>query len=139
MLRLLDGIIDIYMPDMKFADPGNGLKFAKVPNYPALNQDAVLEMHRQVKDLQTDDNGIAKRGLLVRHLILPDNLASTDKIIEFIANQITPNTYLNLMDQYRPAYRSNQIAGLNRRITEDEYSRAIRWAFEAGLNRLDKS
>jgi putative pyruvate formate lyase activating enzyme len=138
MLRLLDGIIDIYMPDMKYADSEFGHRYSKIPNYPRVNQAAVKEMHRQVGDLQIDKRGIATRGLLVRHLILPNNLAGTDQITHFLADEISPNTYLNLMAQYRPEFRSPHFTDLNRRISALEYQQAYNWALEAGLARLDQ-
>lgn len=138
MLALLDGVIDIYMPDMKYADPQIAHRYSKIPNYPQVNQAAVREMHRQVGDLQIDSRGIATRGLLVRHLILPDNLAGTEQIVRFLAEEISPNTYLNLMDQYRPAYRAHHYPELNRPIRADEYQAAVRAARRAGLYRLDE-
>jgi len=138
MLNLLDGIIDIYMPDMKYADAKIGKKYSKVPNYPEINQTAIKEMHRQVGDLQINTNGIATRGLLIRHLVLPNNLAGIDKIVAFLANEISSNTYLNIMDQYHPAYQSDTLPDINRQIRLDEYQQAVQWARTAGLNRLDK-
>ncbi len=137
-LKLLEGVVDIYMPDMKYADAAIARRYSKIPDYPAVNQAAVKEMHRQVGDLQLDDQGIATRGLLVRHLILPENLAGTDQIVRFLAEEISPNTYLNLMDQYRPAYRAAQFPELNRPITRQEYQRAVDLALQAGLKRLDQ-
>jgi putative pyruvate formate lyase activating enzyme len=137
MLKLLDGIVDIYMPDMKYADPDIARQYSKIRNYPQVNQAAVLEMFRQVGDLQMDKNGVATQGLLVRHLVLPNNLAGTDQIVQFLANEISTNTYLNLMDQYRPAYKAHQYPRLNRPITHDEYQAAVQMAQDAGINRLD--
>jgi putative pyruvate formate lyase activating enzyme len=94
-------------------------------------------MHSQVGDLQINERGLTSRGLLVRHLILPNNLAGTDKVVEFLAEEISPNTYLNLMDQYRPAYKAHYHPDLNRRITSQEYETAVDWAHQAGLRRLD--
>ena len=138
MLRLLDGVIDIYMPDMKYANAQIGLHYSKVRNYPAFNQAALREMHRQVGDLLIDDQGLAKHGLLVRHLVLPNGLAGTAEIVRFLANEISPNTYLNLMDQYRPAFNARQFPRLNRPITGKEYQAAVELAYSAGLHRLDK-
>jgi putative pyruvate formate lyase activating enzyme len=138
MLKLLDGVVDIYMPDMKYADAEIARRFSKIPNYPQINQAAVREMHRQVGDLQVSDTGLALRGLLVRHLVLPDNLAGTDEIVRFLATEISPDTYLNLMDQYRPAYKAHHFPALNRRITRQEYETVVRMARDAGLGRLDE-
>jgi putative pyruvate formate lyase activating enzyme len=137
-LRLLDGIIDIYMPDMKYADERNARRYSRIPHYPQANRAAVKEMHRQVGDLQIDADGLATRGLLVRHLILPGGLAGTKEIIRFLAEEISKETYLNLMAQYRPAYRAYQYAELTRTITRQEFTDAIQLAHQAGLHRLDE-
>lgn len=137
-LKQLDGVIDIYMPDMKYADPTIAQRYSGIPNYPAINQAAVREMHRQVGDLQLDERGIATRGLLIRHLVLPENLAGTDQIVRFLAAEISINTYINIMDQYRPAYRAHHYPDINRRISLEEYKAAVQMALEAGLGRLDK-
>lgn len=136
-LALLDGVFDIYMPDMKYSDEAIALRLSKVKNYPAINRAAVAEMYRQVGDLYLDERGIALRGLLVRHLVLPGGLAGTAEIVRFLAEEISRNTYLNIMDQYRPCYRAYEYPELNRRITSEEYAEAVRLAQEAGLQRLD--
>ncbi|MFQ5343094.1 MAG: radical SAM protein [Anaerolineae bacterium] len=137
-LALLDGVIDIYMPDLKYGDPDLARKYSRVRNYPEVNQAAVKEMHRQVGDLVLDKNGIARRGLLVRHLILPDDLAGTEAVLRFLAREISPNTYINLMAQYRPAYRAHQHPPLDRPISGDEYRHAFELADKYGLRRLDQ-
>lgn len=137
-LALLDGVVDIYMPDMKYADPDIAEKHSGIPNYPRVNQAAVKEMHRQVGDLQIDEKGIALRGLLVRHLVLPENLAGTQLIVHFLAEQVSKDTYLNLMDQYRPAFLARHYPELNRPISPSEYHQAIEHARQAGLHRLDQ-
>lgn len=137
-LKLLDGVVDIYMPDMKYADAEIARRYSKIADYARVNQAAVREMHRQVGDLEVNRAGLALRGLLVRHLVLPDNLAGTDEIVQFLAAEISPHTYLNLMDQYRPAYKAHHFPELNRRITRDEYQAAIKMARDAGLGRLDE-
>jgi putative pyruvate formate lyase activating enzyme len=136
-LELLDGVIDIYMPDMKYADAEIARRYSRIPDYPQVNQAAVREMHRQVGDLRLDERGLAQRGLLVRHLILPGGLAGTPEVIQFLAYEISKATYLNLMDQYRPAFRAHHFPALNRRITSQEYRQAVRLALAAGLTRLD--
>jgi putative pyruvate formate lyase activating enzyme len=138
MLDLLDGVVDVYMPDMKYADAEIARRYSKIPNYPQVNQAAVREMHRQVGDLQVNQKGLALRGLLVRHLVLPENLAGTDQIVQFLATEISPNSYLNLMDQYRPAFKAHHFPELNRSITRQEYAAAIKMAQDAGLTRLDE-
>jgi putative pyruvate formate lyase activating enzyme len=137
MLNLLDGVIDIYMPDMKYSDSTNGKKYSKIPDYWEVNQTVVREMHRQVGDLSINSLGIATRGLLIRHLILPNDLGGSKEIIRFLSSEISKNTYLNLMDQYRPTYLAYKYPELNRVITSNEYKSAIRWALDAGMRRLD--
>ncbi len=136
-LALLDGIIDIYMPDMKYGDSGIARKYSRVRNYVEVNFNAVTEMHRQVGDLHLDENGVAQRGLLVRHLVLPGNLASTEAVIAFLSAEISKNTYLNLMDQYRPCYRADENPPLDRPLSEDEYRQALGLAEKYQLSRLD--
>jgi putative pyruvate formate lyase activating enzyme len=138
MLTLLDGIIDIYMPDMKYADSKIAHKYSKIPNYPSVNQNIIKEMHRQVGDLSIDEHGIAQRGLLVRHLILPNNLAGTETILRFIAEEISTNTYINLMDQYRPTYKAHRFPEIDRSITTTEFNDVLRFAKSNRLTRLDK-
>ena len=136
-LTLLDGIVDIYMPDCKYADAQVGWRLSGVPDYPAVSQAAVLEMYRQVGDLVVDERGIAQRGLLVRHLVLPGGLAGTAQVMRFLAEEVSTNTYLNVMDQYRPCFKASELPPLDRRVTTAEYRHAVRHAREAGLHRLD--
>lgn len=137
-LGLLDGVVDIYMPDMKYADREIGRQYSKVEEYPAVNQAAVKEMHRQVGDLMMDEHGVAQRGLLVRHLVLPEGLAGTAEIARFLAQEVSPDTYINVMDQYRPCYRATELPPLDRRITRAEYDKAVQQARDAGLHRFDE-
>jgi len=137
-LTLLDGVVDIYMPDMKYADRLVARRLSKIGNYPEVNKTAIREMHRQVGDLKQDSRGIAQRGLLIRHLVLPEGLAGTEEIVRFLAEEISTNTYLNLMDQYRPSFKAHEYPPLNRRLTSDEYREALKMAQEAGLTRLDE-
>lgn len=137
-LRLLDGVIDIYMPDMKYGDSETAHQYSHVRNYVEVNQVAVREMHRQVGDLVQDERGIARRGLLVRHLVLPGGLANSERVLAFIADEISPDTYLNLMDQYFPCYRASDFPPLDRPITSEEYRHALALAERHGLRRLDK-
>lgn len=136
-LALLDGVVDIYMPDMKYADAAIAERFSGIPNYPETNRLAVAEMHRQVGDLSINAQGLATRGLLVRHLVLPNGLAGTKEIVEFLAQHISPHTYLNLMDQYRPAYRAHHYPEMQRGLTRQEFAQALELARQAGLLRLD--
>jgi len=139
-LGLLDGIIDIYMPDMKYADAAVGLKYSKVKAYPQYNQAAVKEMFRQVGDLVLDERGIAQRGLLVRHLVLPGGLAGTAEIAHFLAEEVSQDTYINIMGQYRPEYkaRTTDMGPLSRPITAEEIAQAYASARAAGLHRFDE-
>ena len=137
-LALLDGMVDIYMPDMKYANAETAQKYSKVKAYPTVNQVAVKEMHRQVGDLVLDENGIALRGLLVRHLVLPDELAGTAEIARFLAEEVSRDTYINIMDQYRPCYKAAELPPLDRPITRAEYEQAVQQAREIGLHRFDK-
>ncbi len=137
-LGLLDGVFDIYMPDMKYSDEPTGQRLSKVKGYPTVNQAAVAEMHRQVGDLLMDGRGIGLSGLLIRHLVLPDGLAGTEETLRFLAEEVSRDTYVNIMDQYRPCYKAHEFPELNRRITTDEYAEAVRLAHEVGLHRLDE-
>jgi putative pyruvate formate lyase activating enzyme len=136
-VKLLDGVVDIYMPDFKYADPEMSLKYSKAKDYPAVAKAVIREMHRQVGDLVMDEDGIALRGLLVRHLVLPEGVAGTREVVRFIAEEISKNTYVNIMDQYRPCYKAFVNPPLDRRITEKEFTEAVKLALEAGLTRLD--
>jgi putative pyruvate formate lyase activating enzyme len=137
-LRLLDGVVDIYMPDMKYADSEVGLKLSRVKGYAEASRAALREMHRQVGDLRMDDRGIAVSGLLVRHLVLPDGLAGTEDVVRFLSKEISADTYLNVMQQYRPYFNAWAHPQLRRPITRDEYSQAVDAARSAGLSRLDR-
>ena len=138
-LRILDGIIDIYMPDMKYSNMEVARELSGIDDYPSVNKAAVKEMYRQVGDLQLNKNGVAQRGLLVRHLVLPDNLAGTKETMNFLSGEISANTYINIMAQYHPCYEALQIPGLARRISPAEFHEALSLAHEAGLNRVDKA
>ena len=135
-LRLLDGIVDIYLPDFKYADAEAGLKYSKVPGYPDIAKLAIKEMHRQTGDLVIDERGLAVRGVLVRHLVLPGGLAGTEAIMCFLADKVSKDTYVNIMDQYRPCWKSFKYPPLNRGITKEEFDAAVEAAKAAGLHRL---
>jgi putative pyruvate formate lyase activating enzyme len=137
-LRLLDGVFDIYMPDFKYTLGDIAARYSQAPDYPEVVTAALKEMHRQVGDLEMDEEGIALRGLLVRHLVLPEGLAGTREVLHFLATEISSNTYVNIMDQYRPC--GDLIppdSPLSRRITRQEFNKAIRIAREEGLRRID--
>jgi putative pyruvate formate lyase activating enzyme len=137
-LKLLDGIVDIYMPDMKYDDEETARELSGIRNYPEANKAAVKEMHRQTGDLETNKEGVAQRGLLVRHLVLPHGWAGTKGIMRFVSEEISRSTYVNIMAQYRPCYKALQIPGLGRRISPAEFHEALSFAQEAGLRRLDR-
>ena len=138
-LRLLDGVVDVYMPDFKVWSPAAALRYLIATSYPETARRAIREMHRQVGDLRLDENGLARRGLLVRHLVLPNDVAGTRAIMEFLAREISPHTYVNLMDQYYPAWKAATgcFAEIGRPLSEAEYASALEAARAAGLYRLD--
>jgi putative pyruvate formate lyase activating enzyme len=136
-LKMLDGIFDIYMPDFKYSDKTHAANYSNAPDYPEKAKLAIIEMHRQVGDLMINQDGIAERGLLIRHLVLPEDIAGTAEVVTFIAEEISTNTYVNIMDQYYPCYMAHRNPPLNRRITGREYAAAIQLAIKAGLKRLD--
>jgi putative pyruvate formate lyase activating enzyme len=135
-LKLLDGVVDIYMPDMKYASAQIARSYSKARDYPRHNQAAVLEMHRQVGDLHIGNDGLAQRGLIIRHLVLPNDLAGSAEILRFIAERVSPNTYLNLMDQYRPMYNAQNFPKLKRGLRPQEFQQALAEAQAQGLQRL---
>ncbi|MCL0091588.1 radical SAM protein [Dehalococcoidales bacterium] len=137
-LKLLDGIVDIYMPDMKYSDEKTAEQLSGIKDYPQVNKAAVREMHRQVGDLQLDEQGIAQRGLLVRHLVLPNQLAGTEEVVRFLGQEVSTNTYLNIMAQYHPCYKAFDIPQLSRPVLEQEFYKAIELAHQQGLYRLDR-
>jgi putative pyruvate formate lyase activating enzyme len=136
-LRLLDGIFDIYMPDFKFWEHKWSDRFCQAHDYREVAQEAVKEMHRQVGDLIVDDEGIAVKGLLVRHLVMPNRVAGTEEVMRFLANEISPKTYINVMDQYRPCGAAGDDEFINRRLTAAEFREAMNATRGAGLTRLD--
>jgi len=138
-LELLDGIVDMYMPDLKYWSAERSRTYLKAADYPEAARAALREMHRQVGDLVLDQRGIAQRGILLRHLVMPGQLDETRAILRWIAEELSPDTYVNLMDQYRPAGKVNRAryAEINRSITSAEYREAVEFAQEVGL-RLDE-
>ncbi len=139
VLNILDGVVDIYMPDMKYSDDNIAQDLSGIDNYPLINRLAVKEMHHQVGDLQFDRRNIATKGLLIRHLVLPQHLSGTKEIVDFISNEISKNSYVNIMDQYRPCYKAYQWTKLSRPISRQEFLEAIEFANKSGLIRLDKN
>jgi putative pyruvate formate lyase activating enzyme len=137
-LKLLDGIVDIYMPDMKYSDSRTGERLSDVKNYAEINRTAVKEMYHQVGNLQIDEYGIARRGLLVCHLVLPNWLAGTEKIVSFLAQEISTDTYVNIMTRYRPHHQANTMPQISRPVNASEFREAINLARRYGIHRLDK-
>jgi putative pyruvate formate lyase activating enzyme len=137
-LELLDGIFDINMPDFKFWDKRWAERYCEAPDYKEVASAALREMHRQVGDLTLDEWGIAQRGLLVRHLVMPNQVAGTEEIMTFLAREISPNTYVNVMDQYRPCGSAHRDEAINRRLNAKEYRDAVNAAIKAGIQRLDE-
>ncbi len=135
-LRLLDGVIDIYMPDFKFWDPAVAELTCNAPDYPETARQALKEMFRQVGDLQIDNKGLAQRGLMIRHLVLPEGMAGTREIMSFIVNELSDNSYVNLMDQYRPCGQAGQVAGLDQPLSRQQFAKACAEAKAAGIKRF---
>src|SRR5512143_3985901 len=136
-LRDLDGIVDIYMPDVKLLDPERAARYCAAPDYPDAVRAAVREMNRQVGPLQVDRRGIAVRGLLVRHLVMPGAASDSRRVIDFLADEIGEDVYVNLMDQYRPCGRAAEFPGIDRRTAAEEWREAREYALSRGLRRLD--
>ena len=135
-LRELDGLVQIYMPDFKYGNDEAGSKYSGVSEYFTWCCRAILEMHRQVGDLQTDHRGVATRGLLVRHLVLPNSVADSQQVIDFLATSVSRGTFLNIMDQYHPAFHATEHKLLRRRIYRQEVEEVVRYARDAGMSRL---
>jgi putative pyruvate formate lyase activating enzyme len=136
-LKILEDVFDIYMPDFKFWEARWSEKFCKASDYRNIATAAIKEMHRQVGDLLIDESGIAERGLLVRHLVMPNNVSNTKEVMTFLADKISEDTYVNVMDQYHPCGKATLDPVINRRLTREEYVEAVRRTREAGLHRLD--
>lgn len=138
MLKMLDGIIDIYLPDFKYSSSANAAKYSSgADTYPEITKNAILEMYRQVGTAIPSGDGLMYRGLMIRHLVMPNNVSGTKEVIEWIAQNLPKNTYVNLMSQYRPEYKAFEYPEISRSITQKEYSEAINQAVAAGLTNLD--
>lgn len=132
-LRLLDGIVDIYLPDMRYSDNHAASKYSVAPHYVEINMAALKEMYRQVGDLVVDENGVARRGLIIRHLVLPNRVAGTEGIMKFIAEELSTRVHVSLMNQYFPTYRATEHAEIARRLRKEEYDDAFRAMERYGL------
>lgn len=141
-LRLLDGVVDLYMPDFKYWSALPSARYLKAKDYPEVARAAILEMHRQVGELEIDEDGLARRGVLLRHLVMPGGLEESARIFEWISAELSPDTYVNVMAQYHPAGRvlmePERYPELARPLHEQEYLEALRLARAAGLRRLDQ-
>jgi putative pyruvate formate lyase activating enzyme len=138
ILKLLDGIVDIYLPDIKYSDPKMAAKYSSgADSYVEVTQKAILEMHRQVGTARPAKHGLINRGLMIRHLVMPNNTSGTKEVIDWIAKNLPKDSYLNLMSQYTPMYKAFEYPEISRRITRKEYSEVINWAKAAGLTNLD--
>lgn len=133
-LKLLDGIVDIYLPDAKYANDKAANELSEFKDYVNVNRPALKEMYRQVGDLATDSDGIAKRGLIIRHLILPNNLSQTKQVLNFISDDLSKTVYVSIMDQYHPVKDAFKNPLVNRRITKEEYREAFKTLIQSGLN-----
>ncbi len=133
ILRLLDGIVDIYLPDMRYSDYAAAMKYSIAPDYPDINRAAIKEMYRQVGNLVLDKHGIAIQGLIIRHLVLPGNIAGTEAVMKFLAEEISKDVSISLMSQYFPAYRAKEFNEINRRTTTEEYEKAYQIMLKYGL------
>ena len=132
-LRLLDGIVDIYLPDMRYSDEDAARTYSVAPHYQEINRAAIKEMYRQVGNLVLDEDGIAARGLIIRHLILPGGLSGTEGVMKFLAEEISKDVHISLMSQYFPAFKAHEFNELSRRITDDEYETAYQAMVKYGL------
>ena len=130
---MLDGIISIYLPDLKYASDDNSSKFSKAPDYVKHSRAAIREMYRQVEDIITDETGIALKGMIVRHLILPDRLAGSDNSLRWLANEVSPSVMVSIMSQYYPTGNARKVPQLSRAISIDEYQEVVKLAEELGL------
>ncbi len=138
IVKMLDGIVDIYLPDYKYTEGKLAAKYSSgAADYPEVAAAVIKEMHRQVGILQTDNHGIAQRGLIIRHLVMPQNIAGTDRFVRWVAQDLSLDTYVNIMEQYHPAHKAMEYPELSRRITRAEWLQAMTWAREAGLHNLD--
>ncbi|MBL7196896.1 MAG: radical SAM protein [Candidatus Omnitrophica bacterium] len=133
IIKILDGIVDIYLVDMRYGDSQYSEKYSQASNYPYFNQGAVKEMHRQVGDAEFDKNNIINKGLLVRHLVLPNKISGTEKIMGFLSKEISKKTYISLMSQYHPYYQAYKYPEISRRITKEEYQQALDCLSKYGL------
>ena len=137
-LEIMDGIVDIYMPDFKFWERESARRYLKAPDYPDVAKHSIKQMHKQVGDLIFDENGLALRGVLLRHLVMPGHVEESKKILEWIARELSPNTYINIMAQYRPEHKAHKYPEIARKPYFEEYMEVVRYAIQIGLRRIDR-
>ncbi len=138
VIKMLDGVVDIYLPDFKYQDGKMAAKYSRgASDYPEVAAQVIKEMHRQVDELAVDEKGIGQRGLIIRHLVMPQNIAGTELFVRWVAQELTPTTYVNIMAQYHPEYKAYDYPEISRRITNEEWRQALQWAKEAALTNLD--
>jgi putative pyruvate formate lyase activating enzyme len=138
ILKILAGIVDIYLPDMKYTDAAKAAKYSSgASDYPGVTERAIIEMHRQVGGHLVDKRGVARRGLMIRHLVMPNRVAGTKKFVEWVSQNLSKSTYVNIMSQYHVDYKAFDYPEINRAITVQEYLEAMNWAAEYGLTSLD--
>lgn len=138
IIRKLDGVVDIYLPDFKYQDGEAAARYSSgADDYPEVAAEVIKEMNRQVGRLVADERGVAERGLIIRHLVMPNNIAGTDRFVRWVAEELSTDTYVNIMAQFRPEHRAFDIPEISRRITDEEWRQALAWAREAGLTNLD--
>lgn len=139
-IRLLDGIVDIYLPDLKFMDGerANKYVFTGARDYPEKAQESIIEMHRQVGDLVTDEDGVALKGVMLRHLVMPNRVSGARELVKWVAENLSTGTYLNLMSQYRVEHKAYEYEKISRAVSQEEFAEAVKWAKEAGLTNLDQ-
>jgi putative pyruvate formate lyase activating enzyme len=138
VLKVLDGIVDIYLPDFKYADAMMAVKYSSgAETYPEVTKSALLEMQRQVGVARPGPDGLMYRGLMIRHLVMPNSVGGTEAVVKWIAGNLPKDTYVNLMSQYRPMFKAFEYPEIARRLTRAEYTQAVAWAREAGLTNLD--
>lgn len=132
-IKMLSGIVDVYLADMRYGDDASGLKYSDAPDYPKYNQEAVKQMHQQVGLVELDREGVIRKGLIIRHLVLPEDISGTEKVLRFIRDEVSADTYISLMSQYLPCYKAHNFKELSRRLASEEYTRAKELLREYGL------
>jgi len=134
IIEMLSGVIDVYLADMRYADASSAIKYSQAPDYPQYNREAIKQMHKQAGLVLVDKEGLIKRGLIIRHLVLPEDISATEKVMRFIKEEVSSQAYISLMSQYLPCYKASGFSELSRRITCEEYEKAQKIMQKYGLN-----